>query len=207
MTSLWFFTALVGLVALERLGELVVARRNAAWSLARGGVERGRGHYAPMVLLHTGLLAGALLEAWLVRPTVSVALAASMVALVLLAQGLRWWCIRTLGRQWNTRVIVVPGLPLVRRGPYRLLPHPNYVAVVVEGFALPLVHLAWITAVAFSVLNAGVLLVRIRVENAALGSLEGAGLTTRAGASDHSGRRERPLGPARVTTRRRGRGD
>ena len=168
MTSLWFFTAVVGLVALERLAELVVSRRNAAWSLARGGVEHGRSHFPPMVLLHTGLLAGCLLEAWLARPAVPLALAVAMFVLVLLAQGLRWWCIATLGRQWNTRVIVVPGLSLVRRGPYRLLPHPNYVAVAVEGFALPLLHLAWITALVFSILNAGLLFVRIRVENAAL---------------------------------------
>ncbi|HET7358331.1 MAG TPA: isoprenylcysteine carboxylmethyltransferase family protein [Nocardioidaceae bacterium] len=179
MTGLWFFTVLVGLVALERLAELVVSRRNAAWSLSRGGVEAGRSHFPPMVVLHTGLLAGALAEAWLARPAVPLALAASMFVLVLLAQGLRWWCIATLGRQWNTRVIVVPGLSLVRRGPYRLVPHPNYVAVVVEGFALPLVHWAWITALVFSVLNAGLLVVRIRVESAALRSLAGAGSTLR----------------------------
>ena len=173
MTGLGFFTVLVGLVALERLAELVVSRRNASWSRSRAGVELGRSHYLPMVLLHTGLLAGALLEAWLARPTVPLALAASMFVLVLLAQGLRWWCIATLGRQWNTRVIVVPGLALVRRGPYRLVPHPNYVAVVVEGFALPLVHLAWITALVFSVLNAALLMVRIRVENEALRTLAG----------------------------------
>ncbi len=171
MTSLWYFTGLVALVALERLAELVVSKRNAAWSLARGGREHGRSHYPPMVALHTGLLAGALAEAWLARPAVPVVLAASMTVLVLLAQGLRWWCIASLGRQWNTRVIVVPGLGVVRRGPYRLLPHPNYVAVVVEGVALPLVHLAWITALVFSLLNAGLLVVRIRVENAALRAL------------------------------------
>ena len=96
MTGLWFFTVLVGLVALERLAELVVSRRNAAWSLSRGGIEHGRGHFPPMVALHTGLLAGCLLEAWLARPVVPLALAASMFALVLLAQGLarsdvEWW--------------------------------------------------------------------------------------------------------------------
>ena len=74
-----------------------------------------------------------------------------MLALVLAAQALRWWCIRTLGRQWNTRIIVVPDLPRVTGGPYRFFAHPNYVAVVVEGFALPLVHDAWITALVFTV--------------------------------------------------------
>ena len=173
MTTLTAFTVLVGLVGLERLAELVVSNRNAAWSLAHGGRETGRGHYPVMVVLHTGLLVGALVEAWVRRPDVPAVLAWSMLALVLASQGLRWWCIATLGRQWNTRVIVVPGLTLVRRGPYRLVPHPNYVAVVVEGFALPLVHLAWITALVFSVLNAALLMVRIRVENEALRTLAG----------------------------------
>ncbi|MEO7131934.1 MAG: isoprenylcysteine carboxylmethyltransferase family protein, partial [Dermatophilaceae bacterium] len=91
-----------------------------------------------------------------------------MLALVLASQGLRWWCIRTLGRQWNTRVIVVPGRTLVSRGPYRVFRHPNYVAVVVEGVALPLVHSAWITAVVFTLANAALLTLRIRVEDAAL---------------------------------------
>jgi methyltransferase len=95
-----------------------------------------------------------------------------MLALVVASQGLRWWCIATLGHQWNTRVIVIPGAPRITGGPYRYLSHPNYVAVVVEGFALPLVHSAWMTAVVFSVLNAFLLAVRLRVENQALASLQ-----------------------------------
>ncbi len=91
-----------------------------------------------------------------------------MFVLLLAAQALRWWCIRTLGPQWNTRIIVVPGLALVGGGPYRFFRHPNYVAVVVEGVALPLVHSAWITALVFTVLNAVLLTVRIRVEDRAL---------------------------------------
>ena len=101
-----------------------------------------------------------------------------LVALVIASQALRWWCIGTLGRRWNTRVIVVPGLAPVTSGPYRLLRHPNYVAVVVEGVALPLVHAAWITAVVFTVLNAGLLAVRIRTENAALATLPPVTTTT-----------------------------
>ncbi len=168
MTSELWFTALVVAVALERVAELVVSRRNAAWSLDRGGVETGRRHYAVMVVLHTGLLAGALAEVWLRRPPFVPVLGWSMLALVVVSQALRWWCIATLGRRWNTRVIVVPGLPLVTNGPYRFLSHPNYVAVVVEGFALPLVHSAWVTAVVFTACNAVLLGVRLRVENAAL---------------------------------------
>jgi methyltransferase len=171
VTSLAAFTVLVGLVGIERLAELVVSKRNAAWSLARGGVETGFSHYPPMVVLHTGLLVGALVEAYVREPHVPSTLAWSMLLIVVLSQALRWWCIATLGRQWNTRVIVVPGLAPVRRGPYAVLPHPNYVAVVAEGIALPLVHACWITAVVFTVLNAVLLTVRIRVENAALATL------------------------------------
>jgi methyltransferase len=133
-----------------------------------------------MVVLHTGLLVGALAEAWLRRPDVPSALAWSMLVLVVASQALRWWCITTLGRRWNTRVIVVPGMAPVDSGPYRLFRHPNYVAVVVEGVALPLVHAAWITAVVFTVLNAALLVVRIRAEDAALATLP----TRQAEASD-----------------------
>jgi methyltransferase len=176
MTGLTAFVVVVALVALERLAELVVSQRNAAWSFARGGVETGRGHYGVMVALHSGFLVAMLVEAFVRRPEVPPALAWSMLGLVLASQALRWWCIVTLGPRWNTRVIVVPGLPPVRSGPYRLLAHPNYLAVVVEGLALPLVHGCWITAAAFTMLNAALLTVRLRVENAALASLPGRSL-------------------------------
>jgi methyltransferase len=165
------YLLLIVAVGLERLAELVVSQRNLGWSRARGGVESGAGHYPAMVALHTGLLAGCLLEAWLGHRPFLPALGWPMLAVVLLAQGLRWWCIRTLGRQWNTRVVVVPGAGRVARGPYRLLPHPNYVAVVAEGIALPLVHTGWLTALAFTLLNAWLLGIRIRVENRALAGL------------------------------------
>ena len=155
-------------VGFERIAELVVAKRNAAWSLARGGVESGFGHYPVMVVLHVGLLVGCLIEPIAGHRTFEPLLAWPMIALVLAAQGLRWWCIATLGPQWNTRVIVVPGLPLVRTGPYRWFNHPNYVAVVVEGAALPLAGSAWITAVTFACLNAALLTVRLRCEVRAL---------------------------------------
>jgi methyltransferase len=170
--SSWYLLLLL-LVGVERLAELVVARRNARWSMARGGVLSGSGHYPWMVALHTGLLAGCLLEAGLADRPFIPALGWPMLALVIAAQGLRWWCITALGPQWNTQVIVVPGLSPVIRGPYRLrwLRHPNYVAVAVEGAALPLVHGAWMTALVFTVLNAALMVVRIRCEEAALASL------------------------------------
>lgn len=162
------YLVLLGLVVAERSAELLVSQRNATWALRRGGVESGRGHYPAMVVLHTGLLVGCAVEPLAADRPFLPALGWPMVAVVLAAQGLRWWCVASLGRRWNTRVIVLPGVPLVDRGPYRWLRHPNYLAVVAEGVALPLVHTAWVTALAFTVLNAGVLGVRIRVESAAL---------------------------------------
>ncbi|AXG76446.1 isoprenylcysteine carboxyl methyltransferase family protein [Streptomyces paludis] len=165
-----WYTALVLAVGAERVAELAVARRNARWSLARGAVEHGRGHYPAMVALHTVLLLGALAEVRLADRPFTPALGWTMLAVVVAAQALRWWCVRTLGPRWNTKVLVVPGLPLVEGGPYRLLRHPNYVAVVAEGVALPLVHGAWLTALVFTLLNAVVLTVRVRCENRALGA-------------------------------------
>jgi methyltransferase len=162
------YVALVIAVGLERVAELVVSTRNLRWSRARGGREYGRRHYPPMVALHTGLLLACVLESGLLHRSIMGALAWPMLAVVVLAQALRWWCIATLGPRWNTRVVVVPGLALVSRGPYRWLSHPNYVAVVAEGIALPLVGSAWITAVTFTALNAVLLRVRIATENAAL---------------------------------------
>lgn len=163
-----WYDALIGCVGAERVAELVVSRRNAEWSRERGGREVGAGHYPAMVALHTGLLAGCVVEsaAFGRRPVSRIAI--PMVVLAAASQGLRWWCIATLGHQWNTRVIVVPGLPRVVTGPYRWMNHPNYVAVVVEGLALPMAGGAWVTAGLFTALNAGLLRVRIRTESAAL---------------------------------------
>jgi len=166
-----WYVLLIAAVAGERVAELVVSNRNFAWSRTRGGIEFGAGHYPVMVVLHTGLLVGCLAEViWLHRPFLP-ALGWPMLVIVVAAQVLRWWCITTLGRQWNTRVVVVPGAPRVSGGPYRVIPHPNYVAVIAEGVALPLVHTAWITALVFTVLNAALLTTRITTENNALARL------------------------------------
>ncbi|MDQ1576302.1 MAG: methyltransferase [Microbacteriaceae bacterium] len=169
-----WYTVLVLATGAERIAELIVSARNARWSFARGGVEYGRGHFPPMIALHTGLLVACIAEVWIFGRPFLPWLGWPMLVLVLASQALRWWCIATLGPRWNTRVIVVPGLALVTSGPYRWLRHPNYVAVVVEGFALPLVHSAWITALAFTVLNAVLLFaVRIPAENRALATAAG----------------------------------
>lgn len=163
------YTVLLIATALERLAEVVVSASNARWAFARGGREYGRGHFPAMVALHTGLILACFAEPLLAgRPFLPV-LGWPALVLALASQALRYWCIGSLGRRWNTRVIVVPGLPLVRRGPYRFLPHPNYLVVALEGLALPLVFTGWITAAAFTVLNVVLLLgVRIPVEERAL---------------------------------------
>ena len=164
-----WYLALLALTAAERLVELVVSARNARWALARGGRETGRGHFPAMVLLQVGLGVGCVAEPLLAGRPFLPALGIPAVLVVLAAQVLRYWCILSLGPRWNTRIVVVPGLPLVKRGPYRLLPHPNYVIVAVEGIALPLVFTGWITALAFTVLNAVLLLgFRIPAEERAL---------------------------------------
>jgi methyltransferase len=167
-----WYALLVAAVAIERLFEVRVAERNRAVSKTHGGVEFGAGHYPAMVVLHFSLLIGCLIEPIALHRNFIPALGWPMFALVLAAQVLRWWCITTLDHQWNTRVIVIPGAVRVTGGPYRLIPHPNYVAVITEGVALPLVHTAWLTALVFSLLNAWLLSTRVRVENAALASLK-----------------------------------
>jgi methyltransferase len=166
------YVGLVAAVAAERIAELVVSKRHADWAFARGGVEYGRSHYPVMAVVHAALLVSCVVEVAVAdRPFVPW-LGWPMVALVLATQALRWWCVATLGLQWNTRVIVVPNLPLVTDGPYRWLRHPNYLAVTVEVAALPLVHTAWVTAVVFSIANAILLLGwRIPVEERALATV------------------------------------
>lgn len=154
---------ILALVTAQRLGELVLARRNTVRLLARGATESGAGHYPLVVGLHAAWLAGLWFLAW-DRPT---NLAWLVVFLVL--QLLRIWVIASLGDRWTTRIIVLPHAPLVRRGPYRFLPHPNYVVVAGEMLVLPLVFGLTAYGLSFFVLNAAVLWVRIRAEDAALG--------------------------------------
>jgi methyltransferase len=174
---IWFLVFIL-LTGAERINELVVSMRNARWAFARGGVEWGKRHFPWMIALHTGLLVGALAEVYLLRRPFIPGLGWPMLVIALLCQAGRIWVIRSLGHQWNTRVIVVPGAGRVSRGPYRFswLPHPNYLIVVVEGIALPLVGTAWITALTFTVLNAVLLLAfRIPTEDRALLALKASG--------------------------------
>jgi len=169
VVSAVLFTAFVVLVGGERLIELVMSRNHAAWAFARGGVESARRQMPWMIALHVGLLAGAVAEVWLLGRPFLPWLGWPMLVIAIACQVARYALIRTLGSRWNTRVIVVPGMPPVASGIYRWMRHPNYVVVAIEGVALPLVHTAWITAIAFTVLNAVLLLgFRIRAEEKAL---------------------------------------
>jgi methyltransferase len=157
----------VSLVAAQRLLELVLARHNERLARAKGAVEGGRAHYPFVVALHSLWLVSTLVEGILRGPELPV-LWPVPLALFLLVQPLRYWAIFSLGESWNTKILVVPGTKPIRRGPYRYLNHPNYVVVVVEILAFPLVFGAWISALVFTALNAALLYVRIREENRAL---------------------------------------
>jgi methyltransferase len=153
----------VALVAAQRLGELVHAARNTRALLRRGAVESGRGHYPLFVLLHAAWLAALLLFVPADAPP-----SLPLLAVFVMLQGLRLWVVLSLGPWWTTRVVSLPGAPLVRRGPYRWLRHPNYVVVAAEIAVLPLAFGAWRLALVFSLLNAALLAWRIAVEEKAL---------------------------------------
>ena len=152
----------LALVTLERGAELVWARRNTRRLLARGAREEGARHYPLIVALHAAWLAGLWLLAW------NRAVSIPWLAIFGVLQAGRLWVLATLGERWTTRIIVLPGESLVRRGPYRWLRHPNYVVVAGEIVALPLAFGLYPYALAFSVLNAAVLYLRIRAEEQAL---------------------------------------
>lgn len=154
---------ILALVTLQRLAELALAGRNTRRLLARGGVESGQEHYPILVGLHAAWLVGLWWTAW-DRPA-----DLRWLALYVVLQAFRVWTILSLGERWTTRIIALPGEPLVRRGPYRFLPHPNYAVVTAEIAVLPLVFHLWIYAAVFSVLNASILWIRIRAEERALG--------------------------------------
>jgi len=169
VTSVQLYLGLLALVALERGVELVVSARNARLARARGGVETGQGHYPVMAVFHGLFLVACAGEVVLLRRPFPGALGWAALTAVLGAQALRYWAIATLGWRWNTRIVVLPGAAPVTAGPYRWVRHPNYVAVIAEMVALPLVHGAWLTALVFSLGNAWLLRVRIRAEEEALG--------------------------------------
>ena len=157
--------ALLAFVLFQRLAELWLSRRNTERLLARGAVEHGASHYPFLVLLH-----GSWLAALVLTVPAETAVDGFWLAIFVLLQLGRLWVLTTLGARWTTRIITLAGAPLVREGPYRFLRHPNYAVVAGEIAVVPLALDAWTIAAVFSVLNAGLLYERIRVENAALGA-------------------------------------
>jgi methyltransferase len=164
----WLLAATIA----ERVLELVISKRNAAWSFAQGGKEYGHAHYKWMVVLHTAFLICCVVEPWILQPVVPEFVCVLSIVVVIFTQALRWWVISTLGQQWNTRVIIVPSYKRVRKGPFLFLNHPNYLAVILELAALPLIGGAWITSLVFTLLNLLLLRERILVENDALAQLK-----------------------------------
>jgi methyltransferase len=159
---------LVAFIIVQRLLELRVARRNLKWALEQGGKEYSPEHYPAMVALHTTWIAALLIEG-LARGSQLSSFWGLWFGLFVLAQFGRYWVINTLGRYWNTRIVIIPGGQRVTRGLYAFIPHPNYAIVALELFCTPLIFGAWITALVFTVLNAWLLLgVRIPAENRAL---------------------------------------
>lgn len=158
---------ILALVTLQRLVELALAGRNTARLRAQGAVEVGAGHYPFMIALHVAWL----LSLWWFAPARPISW--PILAIFVLLQLGRIWVVATLGKRWTTRIIILPGAPLINRGPFRLLRHPNYTIVVGEMALLPLAFgLIWI-ALLFSILNAAMLAVRIRAEGKALAPLRG----------------------------------
>lgn len=162
------FLLLIGLIAGQRLWELAVSRRHVRALMARGAREVGAGHYPWMVALHSAFLVSCVAEVWLLDRPFRPAQALPWLVVLAAALGLRAWTLRSLGERWTTRVMVLPGAPLVTRGPYRWLRHPNYLVVVLELAAIPMLHGAWLTALLFGAANLALLTRRIGAEEAAL---------------------------------------
>ena len=159
------FALFVLFVLLLRLGELLLARRNERWLLARGAVEYGRRHYPCIVLLHV-LFFVSLVTEYVLTPEKGYSI--PLLVLYFLLLGFKAWTVFSLGKFCNTRIYRIPDWPLVKKGPYRFMKHPNYVIVIAEITLIPLIFHLYFTAIVFSLLNALMLFVRIRVENRAL---------------------------------------
>jgi methyltransferase len=164
---LYWFSCWFAAVIAQRLLELQLANRNTQYMKRVGGYEVGADHYPRIVGLHVAFFIVLLLEFSIRRPELELWMAGPL-AVFLLLQAARVWCIRSLGPRWNTRIYIVPGAKLVRRGPYRWLRHPNYVVITLELMIFPLLFGCFLTAAVFPLLNILVLRKRIEVENQAL---------------------------------------
>lgn len=160
------FAIIVIIVIMQRLVELVVAKRNEKTMLAKGAYEVGASHYPYMILLHSSFFICLLIE--VVYSNAYQMPNYLLLAVFLILQLLRIWCLTSLKSFWNTKIIILPGATLIKKGPYAFIPHPNYVVVCLEILVLPLMFQAYFTAVSFTLLNFAMLAVRIPVEEKAL---------------------------------------
>jgi methyltransferase len=164
------YLAILGLIAIERLIEIVISRRNAAILLRRGALEAGKGHFAPMVVFHVLFLVAPAAEMLIFNRPFPGLIGWGALVGAATAQALRYWTILTLGERWNIRVLAIPGETPIATGPYRFVRHPNYLAVAIEVASVPCVHGCWLTAIVFSIGNAALMAVRIRSEERVQGA-------------------------------------
>lgn len=168
MSRLFLFVFII--VIIQRLVELIVAGRNERWIRSQGAIEVGASHYKWMVLMHTAFFVSLLIEVLIFDRPLSP-IWGILLAIFLLMQILRVWCLSSLGKFWNTKILILPGADVQKKGPYRWIRHPNYVIVTTELIVLPLLFSAYITAVVFLLLNIWMLSVRIPAEEKALREL------------------------------------
>ncbi|HEY6419264.1 MAG TPA: isoprenylcysteine carboxylmethyltransferase family protein [Candidatus Binataceae bacterium] len=169
--SLRTYLILLAAVVVERIHELTIARGNARRAFAEGAIEVGHAHYRAIVVMHTLFIASCACEAIFFPHHVAPMVSWLALGAALAAQALRYWARSSLGERWNTRIIVLPGAPPITRGPYRFMRHPNYLAVIIEMAAVPMVGGAIVTAAVFTIANAIVLAIRIPAEERAMGAL------------------------------------
>lgn len=162
-----FFIIMIAIVIMQRLVELFLAKRNEKWMLRQGAFEAGARHYPLMVMMHAAFFLSLLLEVSLVYRALS-SFWPVLLALFLIVQVARIWCLTSLGKFWNTKILILPGASVVRKGPYQFIRHPNYLIVTIELLVLPLLFNAYFTAIVFSLLNIWMLSIRIPTEEKAL---------------------------------------
>ncbi|KGX91934.1 isoprenylcysteine carboxyl methyltransferase [Pontibacillus halophilus JSM 076056 = DSM 19796] len=162
-----FFVYLYGFILVQRLVEVLVAKYNEKWMKERGAVEVAGGHYKYIVIVHTLFFISILLEAYPKEILLSD-WKGFLLGIFFVTQGFRIWCLSTLGRYWNTKIIILPGSELVKKGPYKIMKHPNYFIVAVEFVVIPLLFSAYVTAIVFPLLHGLLMLIRIPHENRAL---------------------------------------
>jgi methyltransferase len=164
------FFVFVGMIIIQRLTELVVARKNEAWMKSNGAIEFGQGHYPAMVFIHSAFFIVFIVEVMYFDKNLSEYWTI-LLALFLLTQAMRVWALTSLGKFWNTKIIILPGAEVVKKGPYKIIKHPNYLIVAVELIVIPLMFNAYFTMAIFTLLNIIILSIRIPAEEKALRDL------------------------------------